>query len=939
MGILNVKKYKIFNKSALILVLVTTLASSSLSLLMPAPASAVVTGTGKITVILSQNPSTPAKVTATRAAAINDPGGCGTSAAETVTLSVTNTSKTKNTEYSSPVLPCSGTVNPSFETTCIDMAEPWYSWNIKVSGSATGSGTARVACGTTVTSKVTVNIEGQAPTIGTISGLAIASGIACLPSNSYYILAPANKYTVGTVPFKTGGTELAVNSVGKFTIGSVKPGTYDLFINCVNNTVVSDDILVSNGVKVVAGKTVETNPNQTSGDANAATSDSTCESTGFSLSWIFCPILNVLVDASDAIYNHMIVPLLEIKPITVNDASDAYSQNVFKAWSNFRIYADIFLVIALLVLVFGQAIGGGLIDAYSAKKILPRLLIAAILINLSIYLVAFMVDITNIVGKGLISLITAPFYQTGDFNIELSGFTSALGFGAGAGAGIALAAGGAAVVQFLLVFVLLPLFLTFIAIVATLILRQAAIIMLLIFSPIAFALYCLPNTEKYFKKWWDLLLQTLLVYPIIAALIGLAKIVPSVVNLTAGTEGGLVAALGQVLSIIILFVPLALIPFAFKMSGGLIGKVSEIFNGLAKKGHKSMLGNPNNPYSLGNRTKTKSAERLSERNLSSGALGATFNPRNLFGKDAKNRRIAGRAVARNLNQAIYGKKGAGTPLYENMQEDSKTMGDLAKYGTADESQNAINGEIEAYERGDTDSSGKIMGFARNSSDHQQRLFASQAANNIGRTLAMRRKALLNPSVIGYELGKGQKGWDQATTIMRDIAGNDEGTYRSMVNEFQYIAKSKAGRADLAGATDGNPYSGKKAWNNFGLYEHANAKESSIAAFGEQNVEYIKSANIEDKRAAAVFYHELAAILPNSKGGVRDEIIKQRQALETAGVTEFLSSESGNTNMVRERVIDPNDSSKSVVRERQETEADIAKTKSRAYERPDPNKAE
>jgi len=85
-------------------------------------------------------------------------------------------------------------------------------------------------------------------------------------------------------------------------------------------------------------------------------------------------------------------------------------------WSSFRLYGDIVLVIALLVIVFGEAIGGGVIDAYTAKKVLPRILIAAILINLSIYIVAALEDIVNIVGSGLDSLIRLPFQNAAAAN-------------------------------------------------------------------------------------------------------------------------------------------------------------------------------------------------------------------------------------------------------------------------------------------------------------------------------------------------------------------------------------------------------------------------------------------------------------------------------------------------------------------------------------------
>ena len=49
----------------------------------------------------------------------------------------------------------------------------------------------------------------------------------------------------------------------------------------------------------------------------------------------------------------------------------------------------------------------GVIEAYTAKKVLPRLLIGAALINLSFYIVIAFVDIMNIVGLGIYSLMSS----------------------------------------------------------------------------------------------------------------------------------------------------------------------------------------------------------------------------------------------------------------------------------------------------------------------------------------------------------------------------------------------------------------------------------------------------------------------------------------------------------------------------------------------------
>ena len=119
-----------------------------------------------------------------------------------------------------------------------------------------------------------------------------------------------------------------------------------------------------------------TNPNPSGGGgagAGGAGADTPqCETSGFALSWAFCAIINGLAGAMNDLYNDFIQPFLETKPINVTNPQGDKT-HVYDIWSNFRVYGDIFLVIALLVIVFGESVGGGMIDSYTAKKILPRL--------------------------------------------------------------------------------------------------------------------------------------------------------------------------------------------------------------------------------------------------------------------------------------------------------------------------------------------------------------------------------------------------------------------------------------------------------------------------------------------------------------------------------------------------------------------------------------
>ncbi len=122
-------------------------------------------------------------------------------------------------------------------------------------------------------------------------------------------------------------------------------------------------------------------------------------------------------------------------------------------------------------------------------------------------------------------------------------------------------------------------------VVVTLLIRQALIVLLIVLAPVAFALYILPNTQSIFKRWWDLLLKALLMYPIIMIFFAMGKIAAYVVQIIE-PKGD--ATLYQLLAVIAIILPLFLIPQAFKMAGGAIGSLHGAITGL---GHKQFLAN------------------------------------------------------------------------------------------------------------------------------------------------------------------------------------------------------------------------------------------------------------------------------------------------------------------------------------------------------------
>lgn len=338
-----------------------------------------------------------------------------------------------------------------------------------------------------------------------------------------------------------------------------------------------------------------------------------CKNSATALTFFICPIIDGIIEFSDWVLEDVIQPLLRTKPVSLDPDAPIY-----KIWSSFRVYGNIILVIALLFAVFGTAISAGVFEAYAARKMLPRILLSAILINTSIYIVAFAADMSNIIGFAIGDLIISPVQNSALFTFTPDGVDVAGGLIAGFG-GLGIVAGfftiliwGSGLTAFMMwvgLFILLPVVLTLVGIFVTIVMLHGIIFTLVIASPVAFAFYCLPNTEKYFRTWWDWLFRALLVYPIIMAIFAIADVLSVAVNFSNDTGGNLsfwaqsTNLVAGILSFLLLFIPLAMIPFAFKLAGGLIGRLTDLVANYKSKTAEGIKGNPNDPLSFRNKTR------------------------------------------------------------------------------------------------------------------------------------------------------------------------------------------------------------------------------------------------------------------------------------------------------------------------------------------------
>lgn len=319
------------------------------------------------------------------------------------------------------------------------------------------------------------------------------------------------------------------------------------------------DACIYGAQTATGGADAKTPPPSDTGNQGGDEETSTCDIPG--IGWIVCPVVNFLASLTDAAYRLVISNLLEITPLTFGSGSP-----MFQAWSVMRNFANVAFVIVFLIIIFSQITGAG-ISNYGIKKMLPRLIVGAILVNVSYYICAIAVDLSNILGSSIYQLLVTV--KDNAIGIQPSGGVFSGGNTWANVAGSALVIGGAALAIFYVTLAaLLPILVTVLATIITvflaLILRQALIVILIVISPLAFVALLLPNTESLFKKWRSFLQLLLLMYPIIGLVFGGAGLASAII--IASSSNDLVKLAGAAAAII----PLVVIP-------AMIGAINKVF--------------------------------------------------------------------------------------------------------------------------------------------------------------------------------------------------------------------------------------------------------------------------------------------------------------------------------------------------------------------------
>jgi len=188
------------------------------------------------------------------------------------------------------------------------------------------------------------------------------------------------------------------------------------------------------------------------------------------------------------------------------------SPAVSKGWIIIRDICNMFFIAVLLFIAFATVLG---IEKYSYKKLLGKLLLAAVLVNFSKLICGFMIDFAQII---MLTFVNA-FKEAAEGNFaQMLGLTKLL----------AMRKTGAIGVPETVMATLLGLIMTVIALIVvaiiTLVLVFRIIILwfLVLLSPLVFVAQVLPATQGYAGMWWKKFTSQLIVGPVLAFMLWLS---------------------------------------------------------------------------------------------------------------------------------------------------------------------------------------------------------------------------------------------------------------------------------------------------------------------------------------------------------------------------------------------------------------------------------
>ena len=403
--------------------------------------------------------------------------------------------------------------------------------------------------------------------------------------------------------------------------------------------------------------------------------------------WFVCPATQLIADRMDGVLD-IIKSFLIVHTLQTDTTKN---NPIYEIWQKVRDVSNVCFVLVFLLIIYAQITNQGLSN-YGIKSMLPRLIIGAILVNVSYWISGALVDTSNVLGSSIQQFFTDVRHglsSHGRLGDELSwtGVTGVVLAGGGILGKVIVANGGIGPSLTLLTTMLVGAIVAAIVAMVVLAMRQALITLCIIVAPLAFVAYVLPSTNKYFDKWKDLFATMLLMFPLISFIFGAAQLAGYAIIANAGDSITQI-----IIGLAVQVAPIAITPLIIKLSGNLLGKLAGIVN------------NPNR--GIIDRTRNWAQERAAYQAAKNRAGKSLINTdRGIFRRSPKLKRAA-RAINRAhgsranfVNSAVrrqhrrtQRRKGL-TAAYEAAASNNATEWDNDRYGRR--SVQTVEGENEA----------------------------------------------------------------------------------------------------------------------------------------------------------------------------------------------------------------------------------------------------
>lgn len=310
---------------------------------------------------------------------------------------------------------------------------------------------------------------------------------------------------------------------------------------------------------------------------------------------IICSGQNLFVTITQVLFNTVAKILESQAELTKEDA-------VRRQWGNLLNVANAILIIAFLVVIYSTATSTGGLSNYDIKKLLPRIIIFAMAINLSYYICMALVDLSNILGHGIFGLFLGGKAGDAPQLVDRAKETAQV---ISPEVGVITTV---AIVAILIFLVGPPIIIALLTILFALVVRGMALMILVIISPVAIASYLFNSQglSKGFTMWRDNYIKLLLVYPLFMLVWAGSRVVSS---LNPNNPNAALAIFGLLMEVICLIAPAMSILPLFKMSGDIMGKATiaaqnnRAANKFAGWAGSKFVGKPGDPNSPGLRGK------------------------------------------------------------------------------------------------------------------------------------------------------------------------------------------------------------------------------------------------------------------------------------------------------------------------------------------------